>query len=262
MTANALDNIQTFDAWAQDYYEPQALGHYDRVLGRMLALLEPPPVGLVLDAGCGTGVHSIRAARAGYRVEAVDVSGVALERAAGFARQAGVGDRIRFQRSDVTTLPFADASFDAVFSWGVVTHIPDLEPALRELLRVLKPGGRLALEVTNRHALDHKIEGLGRFLLRKPKTGHERQRFGLGGWDPMSGGRLWNWRLDVPEVVRTVESLGAARVHRSATDFTELQRRVKGPLRRLLRAVNTLYARVGLPARPACTNLLVFRKPA
>jgi SAM-dependent methyltransferase len=62
--------------------------------------------------------------------------------------------RLPFQRADLTALSFATNTFDFVVSWGVIMHIPDIEKALAELARVLKPGGLLVLCENNVDSLD------------------------------------------------------------------------------------------------------------
>jgi ubiquinone/menaquinone biosynthesis C-methylase UbiE len=262
LTSDALENAKTYDGWAVDYYEPLALRHYDAAFARLVKLLDPPPGSTVLDAGCGTGVHSIRVAKLGHKVHAIDISSVAVERARRFAQEAGVGDKIEFEQADVTNLRFADATFDTLFSWGVVIHVPDIEKSLSELVRVTKPGGRIALQVTNLAALDNKIESAARFLLRKPEIGQERIKFGVGGWYEMpGGGKLYNVRMDIPVLTRHMQGLGCTRVYRGPSELTEIQRRFKMPvMRNLLRRATNAYFNLSMPAMLACTNLLVFRK--
>jgi len=98
----------------------------------------------ILDLGCGTGRFSAALARRfGARVIAVDPSERMLEQA---RRKA---PELEWVQSDVLELPFEDASFDsAVVGFGV-RNVEDLEAAIRELRRVLRPGGRLGiLEIT------------------------------------------------------------------------------------------------------------------
>src|SRR4051794_15221386 len=78
---NALDKPATFQAWARDYYHPIAESLYDAAVRRMMRELNPPPGATVLDAGCGTGVHSVRVARAGWRAFGLDISYAALREA-------------------------------------------------------------------------------------------------------------------------------------------------------------------------------------
>ena len=97
----------------------------------------------VLDAACGTGDLAIIAAKAGGDVTGLDFSERMLERA---RKKSGA---IEWVQADALALPFEDASFDAATVGFGVRNLADLEGGLRELARVLRPGGRLAvLEIT------------------------------------------------------------------------------------------------------------------
>ena len=97
----------------------------------------------VLDAACGTGDLALADAKAGGRVTGLDFSERMLER----ARRKGPG--LAWVQGDALALPFADGSFDAATVGFGVRNLDDLEAGLRELRRVLKPGGRLGvLEIT------------------------------------------------------------------------------------------------------------------
>ncbi len=123
----------------------------------------------VLDACCGTGDLAVAAREAGAgSVVGLDFSGRMLERA---RRKA---PELEWVNGDVLALPFEDASFDsAVVGFGV-RNVEDLEAALRELRRVLRPGGRLGvLEITTPRGLlkpfyrlwfDRIVPLLGRLL--------------------------------------------------------------------------------------------------
>lgn len=96
----------------------------------------------VLDVACGTGVVAITAARRGARVRGLDLSPVLLDDARGNA--AVINADIEFLEGDVEALPYADASFDVVLSQFGHMFAPRPEIAIAEMLRVLKPGGRIA----------------------------------------------------------------------------------------------------------------------
>ena len=100
----------------------------------------------VLDIGAGTGDLAEAFRRAGVgRVVALDVSGEMLRRARG-----KYGAEIEWLQGDGQRLPFADHQFDAVASAFVLRNLPQLEASLAEMVRVLKPGGRLvALDITH-----------------------------------------------------------------------------------------------------------------
>src|SRR5581483_4669964 len=127
-------------------YSERQLDFYGTVLGH-LALA---PGQRLLDVGCGNGgYHS--------RLAGLDISAVALDFSIGMARashQQAVerGLPVQVIQADSQRLPFADATFDRVMANHMLYHVPDIPAALREMRRVLKPGGRVVL-TTN--AADH-----------------------------------------------------------------------------------------------------------
>src|SRR5215470_8216643 len=96
----------------------------------------------VLDVGCGTGVASITAARAGAKVTGLDLTPELLQRARENARISEV--QVDFHEGDAESLPFVDSSFDLVLSQFGHMFAPRPELAVAEMLRVLKPGGTIA----------------------------------------------------------------------------------------------------------------------
>jgi demethylmenaquinone methyltransferase / 2-methoxy-6-polyprenyl-1,4-benzoquinol methylase len=102
----------------------------------------------VLDACCGTGDLAIAAQREGGHVTGLDFSERMLER----AREKS--DQVEWIQGDALALPFPDASFDAATVGFGVRNLDDLEAGLRELRRVLRPGGRVGiLEITRPRGL-------------------------------------------------------------------------------------------------------------
>lgn len=96
-----------------------------------------------LDIGTGTGVAACDLAQFGCRVQAVDHSPEMLAIAKETAQSMGIGSRITFAVGDGEKLNFPDASFDAVVIQGVLHHLDDRMPILREAVRVLRPGGEI-----------------------------------------------------------------------------------------------------------------------
>lgn len=97
----------------------------------------------VLEIGMGLGTDLVRFARAGARVSGVDLTPRAIELARRRLAHEGLDGDLRV--ADAEDLPFDDASFDVVYSWGVLHHTPDTARAVAEALRVLRPGGRFCI---------------------------------------------------------------------------------------------------------------------
>jgi demethylmenaquinone methyltransferase/2-methoxy-6-polyprenyl-1,4-benzoquinol methylase len=115
----------------------------DRKWRRLTAEAVVTPGARVLDACCGTGDLALAGARAGGRVTGVDFSHEMLARA---ERKAPEFDWVQ---ADAAALPFPDGSFEAVTVGFGIRNLADLEGGLRELARVLVPGGKLGcLEIT------------------------------------------------------------------------------------------------------------------
>lgn len=123
----------------------QSLGLHRHWKRRLLDLAQPRPGDRALDVCCGTGDVTFAVAARGAEATGLDFSEGML--AVARRRQAGATDprlrRVGFLQGDALALPFADASFDLVtISYGL-RNLADLDAGLRELTRVLAPGGRL-----------------------------------------------------------------------------------------------------------------------
>lgn len=109
-----------------------------------------PIAGLrVLDVGCGTGNAALEAARRGAVVTAVDPAARLVDVARG--RAAAESLSVTAVVAEASSLPFADAAFDALLSVFAVIFAPDASAAAREMVRVLRPGGRLVLTAWAAH---------------------------------------------------------------------------------------------------------------
>lgn len=148
MTPTFDDQAAAYDRW---YATP--LGQLvDRVEKAALFALLPDLHGRrVLEVGCGTGNISLELARRGAQVVGLDLSFPMLALAHHKARREGFA--LAFIRGAAGSLPLAAARFDGVISILALDFIPDRAGALREMVRVLRPGGFLALALLNRYSL-------------------------------------------------------------------------------------------------------------
>lgn len=130
--------------WDARYSESERIwsGNPNAVLVREVTGLQP---GRALDLGCGEGADAIWLAQQGWRVTAVDISRVALGRAAGHAAEAGVADRVDWQWHDLGA-SFPDGAFDLVSACFLHSH-GDLprEKILRTAASATAPGGTLLI---------------------------------------------------------------------------------------------------------------------
>lgn len=136
----------TYNA-AADFYDHPANTFWERYGRRTVERLGLTAGQRVLDVCCGSGASAIPAAKIigpGGSVTGVDLAQNLLELARSKAQQQGL-ENIDFQSGDMTRLPFADNSFDVVVCVFGIFFVPDMESALRELKRVLRTEGRLAI---------------------------------------------------------------------------------------------------------------------
>jgi ubiquinone/menaquinone biosynthesis C-methylase UbiE len=105
----------------------------------------------VLEIGVGMGADYLEWLKAGAIATGVDLSAVSIERARRRCEAAGYKPDLRV--SDAERLPFSDATFDIVYSYGVMHHSPDTAACVREAHRVLKPGGVLRIMVYHHPSL-------------------------------------------------------------------------------------------------------------
>jgi SAM-dependent methyltransferase len=124
--------------WQAEFTEGRDVEYSDQILP--IAARQLAGAARVLDLGCGEGqIARLAAARGARRVVGVDGSAARIDEAA----RRGGGPA--YARALVASLPLAPASFDAVVSCLVLEHVEDLDGALDEVSRVLRPGGRLVL---------------------------------------------------------------------------------------------------------------------
>jgi ubiquinone/menaquinone biosynthesis C-methylase UbiE len=110
----------------------------------------------LLEIGCGMGTDLLQFARGGARCTGIDLTPRSVEITRHRFRVYGAGGD--FMISDGERLPFRDESFDVVYSNGVLHHTPDTAGAIREVHRVLRPGGTAKVMLDHRHSLNYWFE--------------------------------------------------------------------------------------------------------
>lgn len=144
--------------------------------------------GRVLDIGCGEGRHALLFAGVGYETVGVDLQPLAIRRALGFARAAGVRRRLRFLVGDVFALPFGPGAFDVLIDYGCLHHVmkKDFPRYLRSTVPLLRPGGHVLLSCFSTRFKHHPGERRRRDWL--VHRGHYDRFFRKGDFKALFGG--------------------------------------------------------------------------
>ncbi len=125
-----------------DSLHPGGFALTDELVGSLRAR----PGAVVVDVGSGPGASALRLAhRTGCRVIGVDLAPELIAEATRRAEAAGCADRVRFVKGDAESLPLGEGAADGVLSECALCTVPDKSAAVRELVRVLRPGGRFAI---------------------------------------------------------------------------------------------------------------------
>ncbi|MGD0631912.1 MAG: class I SAM-dependent methyltransferase [Terracidiphilus sp.] len=262
--SSALSGPAIHERWESVYRNPHSERLYELVFDWIAEHGGVPAGSRWLDIGCGIGQHAMRLQRRGYRVVAADFSPDRVRAASAHIQEMGLASDIAVQREDlVAGLSFPAATFDAVLCWGVLMHIPMLETAMSELIRVTRPGGKLFLYEANIGGLDATISRLG--SLGRGLLGKSRFRrivsgpYGREYWVHTDEGGLVIRHARMPALRRFFESHGCRYQARICGEFTEWYGR-SGALAPLLHAWNEFWFRSVRSPYLAHGNLLVFEK--
>jgi 2-polyprenyl-3-methyl-5-hydroxy-6-metoxy-1,4-benzoquinol methylase len=165
----------TLPYWEQIYADRTVYGRiYQERARRALACVDD--VGLstgapVLEIGCGPGIIATAMARKGLTVSAIDSLQEMVDRTNAMAHGAGVGSRVFAQAGHIGHVPFADATFELVVLIGVTEWLVSMTQPLREISRVLKPGGHLIVSADNNWPLHQILDPVFNPALKPLKRG-------------------------------------------------------------------------------------------
>lgn len=262
LVQNLLARPEMHCQWEGDYRTADNENFYERAFDFIIDTLKPSPDTTFLDAGCGPAAHSVRLARRGFKVHAIDFSQSALGMARDYVESRGMEDRITLQRSSLLELSFPSSSFDYVLCWGVLMHVPEVERAVAELSRVVKPGGVLVVSESNKSSLEAiAMRNLRRLLGKEKATVKERPE-GVEYWKDKDGDALVTRQANISWLIRTFEECGLVLERRVAGQFSESYTRVSTePLKKLVHRFNNFWFQQVKWAAPALGNILIFRKP-
>jgi ubiquinone/menaquinone biosynthesis C-methylase UbiE len=248
------------DRWEDIYRSNPIQDRFNSLIhDRVIAELNVPQAGVLLDAGCGVGYHTVAFARRGVRSVGIDISETILEQARQNAVASETASVTSFRNESLEALSFADCSFDGIHCRGVLMHIPRWQAAVAELCRVLKPGGRIAVMENSRAS----VEQVAVTFLRKVRPSQARLV------DTPGGVEAWSDENGEPFVVRTANI--SALVEEMARHGVEVRRRwpmefwgigrfPAGIARNSAIRFNRAYFTLGLPTSLSMGQCLIGEK--
>jgi ubiquinone/menaquinone biosynthesis C-methylase UbiE len=258
---NLLARPEKHLAWAHDYRTVDNDNFYERAFDSIVSLLDPPAGATFLDAGCGSCAHSVRLAQRGFNVHGVDFSEPALEMGREKIRVRGLEDRITLQRDSLLGLSFPDASFDYALCWGVLMHVPQVELAVAELARVVRPGGSLIISEANQSSFEAFAFRSLKRLVRNRKAEMRSTPAGLEYWVDGGSGALVTREANISWLINKFDEHGLTVRKRFAGQFSEGYTRVSNArLKRLVHGFNDFWFRQVSWPTPAFGNILILQK--
>ncbi len=188
---NVIDYFELTAAyWRAVYSDDRLLAaiyrdRHDTALG-WIENLDLHPSSRILEVGCGAGLITAALARNGYIVDALDSTMAMLRMTRNEATIQCVQNQIRIHAADVHALPFQARAFDLVIAIGVIPWLHSERLALREMQRVLKPGGYLLVTADNNARLNRVLDPLSSPLLVPLRLAAKRVLRLCGLWSPNS----------------------------------------------------------------------------
>lgn len=258
-TTLASENIHL--KWADSFRTPDNEPFFELAFQHVTTTMNAASNATILDAGCGSGRHSMRLAKKGFSVTGIDFSDFILRAAEKAVLDLGLDHRITFKKEDILNLSFPDEAFDHVLCWGVLMHIPAIEAAVAELSRVLKKGGSITISEVNASSAEVLTQQLLRPLLGSGTVKIKRTTAGLEAWAKTPSGELMSRRTDIGWLVNEFKMHGMDLVGRRSGQFTQAYTRFNSRYARgLIHGLNHFWFKyVDVPAL-ACGNIITMRK--
>jgi ubiquinone/menaquinone biosynthesis C-methylase UbiE len=248
-------------SWEADFRTRQNEAFYERYFSAVLKALDAPRGATILDAGCGIAAHSVRLARHGYHlVEGVDFSPPIVEAARENVRSLGLEHRITIREANLRSLPYPDAHFGYAVCQGVLMHVPNIDPVVDELARVIRVNGKLVIGENNMHALQPTVQRTLAMLTGR-RGDVRRTDLGIEKWRETEQGSVFARQNEMPRLIELVERRGFRLLSRRSAQFTELYTRAQTRTAiSAIHALNTIWFELKGPAPLSFGNVLILER--
>lgn len=246
--------------WSQSFRSIESESFYRNAISKIAEVVDFRSGKKLLDAGCGTCSQSIRLARYKIQITAIDKSSYAIEQARNIIYQEQLQGDINILEQDIEKLIFDKSTFEYVFCWGTIMHIPEVEAAISELVRVLKGGGFLIISEGNMRSLQSLIQERYIRLSSDELIVTKTSKQGLEIFDKRSGDLVFRRHADIEWLKDFVCSMGFSVEALMPGQFTELHTKFRSKyIRKMVHFFNKNWFRFG-SAKYAFGNIIIFRK--
>jgi 2-polyprenyl-3-methyl-5-hydroxy-6-metoxy-1,4-benzoquinol methylase len=256
-----LQKPEIHQQWEDAYRNKECEIFYEQAFDYIASVLHAPNGATILDVGCGIGAHSIRLAKRGFNVLAVDFSDYVLKAAERNLQESGLTDKITLQNENILSLSFADRTFDYILCWGVLMHIPEIDKAISEIDRVLKKNGILVISEGNMFSIQSIFFRRLRFLQGRNKANERKTSAGLEYWRLTSSGKLLTRQANISWIKDNFKRRGFVIKKHISGQFTELF--TISPFRlftAFIHSVNHLWFRYIKIPHLAFGNIIILEK--
>lgn len=249
------------EEWVSNYRTPDNEHFYNMAFDLIAESFAAPPGATVLDAGCGSCAKSRNLVDRGFHVIGTDLSQSALDMARQGLQGTPYQDSIELQQQNLTKITLPDNSIDYLVCWGVLMHIPEVDRAIAELSRIVKPGGRIAISEGNMHSLQSRTLRLLKKLLGRERAEVHRVPAGIENWEQTDEGRLMTRQANIPWLIAEFDRHGLQLEKHVAGQFSEMYWVVPtAVLKKSIHLFNHFWFRLVKSPGLAFGNILIFKK--
>lgn len=234
---------------------------YEIAFDRIEKFLNANHGSVILDVGCGICAHSVRLAKRGFYCYAVDFSNAILEEAKIYVHKRNVEKLITIQNEDITNLSFDDNSFDFILCWGVLMHIPDLERAVAELSRVLRPEGKIIINENNMYSLQTVLTWIVKISIFNKRDNIKYTPVGIEYWQDTPAGMLLTRQTNINYLIHLLKKNKIVIKKRYAGQFTTIYSHFRNRIiNKFIHTWNKAWFRFIRLPQPASANMLFGEK--
>jgi len=256
-----LSKRDIHEEWRDNYRTPDNEHFYRMAFSHIAAKFEAERGAQVMDAGCGSCAKSRHLVDQGFSVLGTDLSDEALDMARHSLSGTIYESKIELRQENLTQVTLPDESIDYIVCWGVLMHIPDVVPAISELSRILRTGGRIAISEGNRWSWQTRTLRALKKLLRRERAEVIETEAGIENWEDTDEGRLMTRQVDPDWLVAEFAKHGLILMDRRAGQFSELYWLVPTTvLKKLIHWFNWLWFRTIRRPGPAFGNIFILEK--